>query len=378
MIFKWNKRGKLFKAYKKLEPKKITRQLDVKRWDPDQVVSIIYKLALYGGLHLQNTLWKRKIIRSADQDAIFIEGVAYTWANLHSSIMPDHDLPLHNGDLISQRLHVGSGVLAELLNRHTKDPVNRYFSSFYEGESRQEATETLNSRLFKISSANSSDPFKDQVEIITAVGIIDLGTQKGILESVKTMLEMYSNQANAENKVTSKILFELCKNSALEINLYLDSAVPKTGMPNKTTKNTLDTAYLFWQRECLGLCFSLLCISFLKKDKNFLTSNLNSEFGSSILVNLIRIAEEENNLRPDMALSKSKITEVETKRLKNGVMIALLQDKGEKINNKPALDLLISNFCQNVSLDGANNINAIQNLSMKIMYQYEKKLQEYT
>jgi hypothetical protein len=191
MFFGKGKRGLLFKEYKKLKPEKIIKELDLKKWDQEQIIFIIYKLALYGGLHLQNTLREKGFIKNSNQDSVFIEGTAYTWANLHFSILSDHNLPLYDEDIIVQGLNVGGGVLAELLTKNSKVKVDKNFSAFYQGANRLKASEILNAKLLTIPSSGSSDPLKYEVGVVMAVGVFEATIQKGLTGSVKAMLNMY-------------------------------------------------------------------------------------------------------------------------------------------------------------------------------------------
>lgn len=185
-----NNRGRLYNEYRKLSPNGIVKRLDLSDLQAEQVVFTIYQLCLYGGLHLQESLYKKGNIKSANQDAIFIEGVAYTWAILHSSIITDSKLSMVNDHTLSQGMKVGGGVLAELLSKHSGCTVTNNFAAIYQTTNMLKSDEIFVTKLLQLNSKSDS-LLQDQVAIAMVAKIYSTTITQGLLESAKRVLRCY-------------------------------------------------------------------------------------------------------------------------------------------------------------------------------------------
>ncbi|MCW8929466.1 MAG: hypothetical protein OQL19_04415 [Gammaproteobacteria bacterium] len=191
MFWLKSKRGNLYKEYRKLTPDNIVKRLNLSNIQPDQVVFTIYQLCLYGGLHLQNTLHEKGIIEAANQDSIFIEGVAYTWANLHWSIITDTDLAIYEDTILIQGMEVGGGVLAELLSKHSGQQLDKNFAAYYQAANIPKADEILMAKLLKLNGLESKDLLKDQVSVTMAIKIHSSTINQGLLQTAKRVVRCY-------------------------------------------------------------------------------------------------------------------------------------------------------------------------------------------
>jgi hypothetical protein len=179
MLFGFSiKKGKLYDEFNKLDPKKIIKRLDLKRLDPKQIIFITYQMALYGGLDIQNTLREKKIIKYADQDMIFIEGVAFTWANINSMVFSKMQSGIEYHKTLLQGFDLGGGVLAEMLSKHSGLSVSDDFYKPYQAGS---AVDFLSERLLSIPQRKDNDPLKDQIAVPMIAQICSASIQKGIL-----------------------------------------------------------------------------------------------------------------------------------------------------------------------------------------------------
>ncbi|PKG93312.1 hypothetical protein [Paraglaciecola sp. MB-3u-78] len=186
-----SKRGSLYKEYRKLAPENIVKRLNLSDIQPDQVVFTMYQLCLYGGLDLQNTLHETGIIESANQDSIFIEGVAYTWANLHWSIITDTDLAIYEDSILIQGMDVGGSVLAELLSKHSGQHLDKNFAAYYQAANMPKADEILMAKLLKLNGLESKDLLKDQVSVTMAIKIHSSTINQGLLQTAKRVVRFY-------------------------------------------------------------------------------------------------------------------------------------------------------------------------------------------
>jgi len=191
MFWLKSKRGSLYKEYRKLAPENIVKRLNLSDIQPDQVVFTIYQLCLYGGLHLQNTLHEKGIIESANQNSIFIEGVAYTWANLHWSIITDTDLAIYEDSILIQGMEVGGSVLAELLSKHSGRHLDKNFAAYYQAANMPKADEILMAKLLKLNGLESKDLLKDQVSVTMAIKIHSSTINQGLLQTAKRVVRCY-------------------------------------------------------------------------------------------------------------------------------------------------------------------------------------------
>ncbi len=191
MFWLKSKRGNLYKEYRKLTPGNIVKRLNLSDIRPEQVVFTIYQLCLYGGLHLQNTLHKKSIIKTASQDSIFIEGVAYTWANMHWSIITDTDFAIYEDSILIQGMEVGGGVLAELLSKHSGLQVDKNFAAYYQAANMPKADEILMAKLLKLNGLESHDLLKDQVAVTMAIKIHSSTINQGLLQTAKRVVRCY-------------------------------------------------------------------------------------------------------------------------------------------------------------------------------------------
>ncbi|MEN8169574.1 MAG: hypothetical protein ABFS08_05060 [Pseudomonadota bacterium] len=194
MFWTHSKRGKLYKQYKKLTPKNIVKRLDLSNIKPEEVVFTIYQLALYGGLDLQSTLYEKKIIQKANQEKIFIEGVAYMWANLHLSIITDTELAIYNDTTLIQGMEVGGGVLAELLSKHSSIELDKNFAAFYQAANFQKADEILIGKLLTINGLDNGDLLENQVSVGMIATIYSSTIKNGLIGTAKNVIESYLNQ----------------------------------------------------------------------------------------------------------------------------------------------------------------------------------------
>ncbi|RYD72051.1 MAG: hypothetical protein EOP53_22600 [Sphingobacteriales bacterium] len=174
-----------------MNPENIMKRLNLSGIKPEQVVFTIYQLCLYGGLHLQNTFHEKNIIKVSNQDSIFIEGVAYTWANLHWSIITDTDLAIYNDNILIQGMEVGGSVLAELLSKHSGQQIDKNFSAYYQAANMPNADEILIAKLLKLNGLKSQDLLKDQVSVTMAIKIHSSTIKHGLLQTAKGVVRCY-------------------------------------------------------------------------------------------------------------------------------------------------------------------------------------------
>lgn len=374
-----NNRGKLYSQFKKLDPKKIIKELDIERWDPKQIVFIIYKLALYGGLDIQNTLQEKKTITYANQDRIFIEGVAYTWANINSMLSTRMRSSLRDEKTILQGVLVGGGVLAEMLSKHSGLSVGSDFYKPYQNES---AVEGFSDRLLRMPKSKDKDPLKDQILVAMASQIFTATIQKGILGSVEAMIQMYLKRSGRTNvppmrvqtgsEISSEQLFTLCIRNAKKLHLKVaefDSPLPNVEGFLGDMVNDLEKDI---SRQCLLHCYALITHCMLKKNRQYLGTKLDSEFGTSIMSNLVELDMNSFNLPGAPQKDRSSAISRQKQQMKEAVELAIHMLSNEKFEGVSVFEAGVRLFCSRLNKSKPEHLQAIERISKSIVAETDR------
>lgn len=374
-----NNRGKLYGQFKKLDPKAIIRELDVNRWDPKQIVFITYKLALYGGLDIQNTLQEKKTITHANQDRIFIEGVAYTWASIHSMLSTRMLSTLRDEKTILQGVLAGSGVLAEMLSKYSGLHIASDFCKPYQNEN---AVETFSDRLLRIPKRKDKDPLKDQMLVVMASQIFTATIKKGILGSIETMVKMYlersegataqPKQGQAKPRISSEQLFSLCIRNAKKLHLKVAEFDPP--LPNMEgilgdMANDLENEMT---RQCLLHSYALITHCMLKNNRQYLGTELDSEFGTSIMSNLVELDMNSFNLPKGPKSDRSSAISRQRQQMKEAVELAIHMLSNGKFEGVSALEAGVRRFCSRIHKFEPDHLQAIERLSKSIVAETDR------
>lgn len=381
-LFK-NNRGKLYGQFKKLDPKKIIKELDVERWDPKQIVFITYKLALYGGLDIQNTLQEKKTITYANQDRIFIEGVAYTWANIHSMISTRMRSALSDEKTILQGVLAGGGVLAEMLSKHSGLSVG---SDFYKPYQHENPVEAFSGRLLGIPKSKDKDPLKDQILVAMASKIFTATIQKGILGSIEAMIKMYLERSGrtsvppkrgqTRSGISSEQLFTLCIRNAEKLHLKLAEFDPPLPHVEGFLGNMVNDLEKNITRQCLLHSYALITHCMLKKNRQYLGTELDSEFGTSIMSNLVELDMNSFNLPGAPKSDRTSAISRQRQQMKEAVELAIHMLNNEKFEGVSVLEAGVRLFCSRINKFKPEQLQAIELLSKSIVAETDRVIDE--
>tara|TARA_R100001377_G_scaffold56888_2_gene33899 strand:- start:1164 stop:2318 length:1155 start_codon:yes stop_codon:yes gene_type:complete len=374
-----DKKGKLYRQFKKLDPQKLIKELDVERWDPKQIVFITYKLALYGGLHIQNTLREKKTITYANQDRIFIEGTAYTWANINSMLSTRMRSALSDEKTILQGVLVGGGVLAEMLSKHSGLSVG---SDFYKPYQKESAVEAFSDRLLRIPKSKDKDPLKDRTLVAVASQIFTDTIQKGILGSVEAMIQMYLKRGGRKNVppmrvkngsgISSEQLFTLCIRHAKMLHLKVAEFDPPLPNVEGFLSDMINDLEKDISRQCLLHCYALITHCMLKKNGQYLGTKLDSEFGTSIMSNLVELDMNSFNLPGATQKDRNSAISRQKQQMKEAVELAIHMLSNEKYEGVSVFEAGVKLFCSRLNKSKPEHLQAIERISQSIVAETDK------
>lgn len=183
--------------------------------------------------------------------------------------------------------------------------------------------------------------------------------------------------SQTSNKLDSKLLFEQCIENAKQINLLLaklDGPIPELGAIFNKMQKELDGRNRIW---CVRHSFTLLVYALLKENKSYLGSKLDSELGTSIMTNLIKIDQSSINPEENGANSREKAVARQSKNMREAVALAMHMEKGNSIDGLSPTQAVVKIFCSGVFKMEPEHLKEVEKLTRKQMKLNTELLRRY-